>query len=145
MILSIVPSPATIIGNFISPSPANIDLKNPEKTIKGRPRTIIDKYSQASTKIFPSAPSAIKISSPKYSPAIVKTTAMHAAIANACSALLSALALSSSPINRAIDAVTPDPNPIVKPSIKKKIGILKAIPAIASPPKRPINIISITL
>ena len=29
-----VPSPATIIGNFISPSPARIDLKNPEKTIK---------------------------------------------------------------------------------------------------------------
>ncbi len=38
-----VPNPAIIIGNFISPSPANIDLKNPEKTIKGKPITIVDK------------------------------------------------------------------------------------------------------
>ena len=37
IIFNIVPNPANIIGNFISPSPANIDLKNPEKTPKEIP------------------------------------------------------------------------------------------------------------
>ena len=45
----------------------------------------------------------------------------------------------------AIEAVTPDPNPMVSPSMRKKIGILKATPAMALPPKRPINIISTML
>jgi len=60
----------------------------------------------------------------------------------ACSALLSALTLSLAPINRAIDAVTPDPRPIVNPRTKKNRGILKATAAIALPLIRPINIIS---
>ena len=37
IIFNMVPNPANIIGNFISPSPANIDLKNPEKTPKDNP------------------------------------------------------------------------------------------------------------
>ena len=56
------------------------------------------------------------------------------AIAIACSALLSAPDLSFLPINLAIEDVTPTPNPIVKPSARKKSGMLNAIPAIASPP-----------
>ena len=40
IIFKTVPSPAIIIGNFISPSPAKIDLKNPEKTMKGSTKTI---------------------------------------------------------------------------------------------------------
>ena len=32
MVFRTVPRPATTIGSFISPSPARIDLKNPEKT-----------------------------------------------------------------------------------------------------------------
>ena len=32
MIFRTVPKPAIIIGNFMSPSPANMDRKNPEKT-----------------------------------------------------------------------------------------------------------------
>ena len=78
-------------------------------------------------------------------PNMVKTMAIPPAIARACSALLSALFLSSSPMNLAIDAVTPDPSPIVRPSIKKKIGMLNATPAMALPPSCPIKIISITL
>ena len=75
----------------------------------------------------------------------MKTPEIDAAIAIACSALLSAPLLSFSPINLAMEAVTPEPRPIVRPSIKKKIGILNATPAIASPPKRPINNISTIL
>ncbi len=67
------------------------------------------------------------------------------AIAIACSALLSAPDLSFLPINLAIEAVTPVPKPIVKPRARKKSGILNAIPAIASPPNFPINIISTIL
>ena len=37
IIFKIVPNPATIIGSFISPSPANIERKKPEKTINGIP------------------------------------------------------------------------------------------------------------
>ena len=62
---------------------------------------------------------------------------------NACSAELSAFILSSAPMNLAIDAVTPFPNPNERPITKKNIGILNATAAIASPPNRPIKIISI--
>ena len=76
---------------------------------------------------------------------MVEIKDMPAPIRIACSALLSAFFLFFSPIKRAIDAVTPDPSPIVSPSIKKNIGILNATPAIALPPKRPIKIISTKL
>ena len=66
-------------------------------------------------------------------------------MATACSALLSASALLSLPINLAIDAVTPVPKPIVRPRTRKNRGMLKAIPAISSPPNRPMNIISTML
>ena len=65
-----------------------------------------------------------------------------AAIAMACSALLSAFTLSFAPIKRAIDAVTPDPKPKVKPITKKKSGMLYATAAIDSPPNLPIKSMS---
>ena len=40
MIFSIVPDPATNIGNLVSPSPTNIDLKNADNTINGNPKQI---------------------------------------------------------------------------------------------------------
>ena len=67
------------------------------------------------------------------------------AITTACSAQLSACFLFSSPIKRAIAAVTPVPSPIVNPSTKKKRGILNAMPVIASPPNFPMKIISTRL
>ena len=43
IIFSTVPKPATAMGNFMSPSPASMDLKNAPKTINGKPTTIVDK------------------------------------------------------------------------------------------------------
>ena len=75
-------------------------------------------------------------------PSVVITILIPTPITTACSALLSALILSFAPINRAMEAVTPAPRPTVKPKTKKNSGILKAIAVMASPPSRPINIIS---
>ena len=70
------------------------------------------------------APKNDRIDSPYKSPKVVKIILITAAIAMACSALLSAFTLSSAPIYRAIEAVTPEPNPKVNPITKKKSGIL---------------------
>ena len=86
--------------------------------MKGKPIIIIDKYSQASAGILPSAPR--KKVNPRqkqsqgceyyrYRPAIIKHV-QHYYLQ----------LLFSSPINLAIDAVTPEPNPIVNPSIREK-------------------------
>ena len=88
------------------------------------------------------APIVKSISFPQTNPIIVNAIEINKPIMTACSALLSALTLSLAPINRAIDAVTPDPRPIVNPRTKKNRGILKATAAIALPLIRPINIIS---
>ena len=66
-------------------------------------------------------------------------------MAIACSAQLSAPDLSFLPMNLAMEEVTPVPKPIVKPKARKKSGMLNAIPAIASPPNRPMKIISTIL
>ena len=142
---NIVPKPATIIGNFISPSPERIDLKNPEKIMKGIPTHITCKYSHPKFKISPCAPNKDKISFPNNNPIDDSIILIITAITTACSAQLSACFLFSSPIKRAIAAVTPVPRPIVNPSTKKKRGILNAMPVIASPPSFPMNIISTRL
>ena len=142
---NIVPNPATIIGNFISPSPERIDLKNPEKIMKGIPTHITCKYSHPKFKISPCAPNKDKISFPNNNPIDDSVILIITAITTACSAQLSACFLLSSPIKRAIAAVTPVPRPIVNPSTKKKRGILNAMPVIASPPSFPMNIISTRL
>ena len=145
IIFKIVPKPATIIGNFISPSPARIDLKNPEKIMNGIPTHITCKYSQPKFNISPLAPNNDRISLPKSSPTEERVMLMRKAIKTACSAQLSACFLFSSPMNLAIAAVTPVPSPIVRPSTKKNKGILNAIPVIALPPSLPINNISTKL
>ena len=142
---NIVPKPATIIGNFISPSPERIDLKNPENIMKGIPTHITCKYSHPKFKISPCAPNKDKISFPNNNPIDDSIILIITAITTACSAQLSACFLFSSPIKRAIAAVTPVPRPIVNPSTKKKRGILNAMPVIASPPSFPMNIISTRL
>ena len=142
---NIVPKPATIIGNFISPSPERIDLKNPENIMKGIPTHITCKYSHPKFKISPCAPNKDKISFPNNNPIDDSIILIITAITTACSAQLSACFLFSCPINRAIAAVTPVPRPIVNPRTKKKRGILNAMPVIALPPSFPINIISTRL
>ena len=145
IIFSIVPKPAIIIGNFISPSPAKIERKKPEKIMKGIPKHITRRYSQPRERISPSAPKKAKIVLPDTSPIADRKKLMIAAINTACSALLSACFLLSWPINLAIEAVTPVPSPIVRPKTKKNKGILKAIPVIACPPSFPMKIISTKL
>ena len=88
------------------------------------------------------APIAPSISFPQTRPMVVKTIEIPNPIITACSALLSAFLLSLAPINRAIDAVTPAPSPMVNPRTKKNKGILKATAAIARPLIRPMNIMS---
>ena len=63
-------------------------------------------------------------------------------MAMACSAALLALTLFLEPINLAMEAVTPLPNPKESPRTRKKMGILKATAAMDSPPNRPIKIMS---
>ena len=131
MIFRTVPKPAIIIGNFISPSPAKIERKKPEKIMKGIPIHITRKYSHPRLRISPFAPKKVNIVFPNISPINDRKTLMIAAINTACSALLSACFLFSCPINLAIEAVTPVPRPIVRPKTKKNSGMLKAIPVIA--------------
>ena len=82
------------------------------------------------------APINERMDSPNNNPKVVNIILITAAIRIACSAQLSALTLSSEPINRAMEAVTPVPNPNVNPITKKKRGILYATAAIDSPPKK---------
>ena len=74
----------------MSPSPANMDRKNPEKIIKGIPIHMTCKYSHAKIFIFPFAPKKARISSPNNRPTVHKTMLIIMAMSNACSALLSA-------------------------------------------------------
>ena len=87
-------------------------------------------------------PIKVKTSSPYTKPTVVSIPLIKSAITIECSAELSALTLSFDPINLAMDAVTPLPKPNERPITKKKIGILKATAAIASPPNFPIKNIS---
>ena len=88
-------------------------------------------------------PMKSRICFPNNNPDNVNIKLIAKAIATACSAELSAFTLSFDPMNLAIDAVTPFPRPKERPITKKKIGILKATEAIASPPSLPMKIISI--
>ena len=103
------------------------DTKNPEKIMKGIPTHITCKYSHPKFKISPCAPNKDKISFPNNNPIDDSVILIITAITTACSAQLSACFLFSSPIKRAIAAVTPVPRPIVNPSTKKKRGILNAM------------------
>ena len=40
IIFSTVPNAATVIGNLVSPSPARMERKNADRTIKGNPMQI---------------------------------------------------------------------------------------------------------
>ena len=103
------------------------------------------RYSHASGSTSGVHPILSRICLPYKRPNDVSSALITIAINIACSAALSAFTLSSDPMKRAIDAVTPLPKPKDIPITKKKIGKLNATAAMAEPLILPIKIISTIL
>ena len=64
IIFNTVPRAATVMGNLVSPSPASIDRKNVDSTIKGNPTQITLRYDQPKSATSAAAPILNKICLP---------------------------------------------------------------------------------